>query len=363
MTFTRDRQDAGRCRERHVGRLRMGLKVMLSEVTESNYGSDKTGLVWGYVFTPEQAANPINCDAAAEFLATETAEVESFLWLHFNLANAASERWLRENFALPDPFFESLHDSTSTRVEHMDAVLVAVLNDVAYPDVSNRSCVSVCANRHMLVSARTTALRSLDRLRASVRAGAMFRSPSELLAHLLRDQADVLVQIVREVTQEVDDIEDTLMTSVAASNRAKLGSWRRLLVRLRRLIAPEPAALFRLLNRPPSWLSTRDLEDLRQSAEELSVAVSDAAALVERIRVIQEEMLALVNEHTNRTLFVLTVVTVLSLPLTIVPGLFGMNVGGIPFAQHAVGFWIVVGLLAIWVGVGGFLVFRTHTKS
>jgi zinc transporter len=206
-------------------------------------------------------------------------------------------------------------------------------------------------------------LRSLARLRASVKAGETFRSPSALLAHLLRDQADVLVQIVREATKEVDVIEDTLMTSAAALNRAKLGSLRRVLVRLRRLIAPEPAALFRLLNRPPSWLSAHDLEDLRQSAEELAVAVSDAAALVERIRLIQEEMLALVNEHTNRTLFVLTVVTVLSLPLTIVPGLFGMNVGGIPFAQHAAGFWIVGALLTVWVGVGGFLVFRTHAKS
>jgi len=74
-------------------------------------------------------------------------------------------------------------------------------------------------------------------------------------------------------------------------------------------------------------------------------------------------MLALLNEHTHRTLFVLTVVTVLSRPLIIVPGLFGMNVGGIPFAQHAIGFWIVVGLLTAWVTVGGFLVFRTHSQS
>jgi zinc transporter len=196
-----------------------------------------------------------------------------------------------------------------------------------------------------------------------VKAGETFRSPAELLAHLLRDQADVLVQIVRHATREVDAIEDKIMASVAGVNRAKLGSLRRVLVRLRHLLAPEPAALCRLLNRPPSWITARDLEDLRQSAEELAVAVSETAAPVERIRLIQEEMLALVNEHTNRTLFVLTVVTVLSLPLTIVPGLFGMNVGGIPFSQHHIGFWLVVGLLTVWVGVGGFLVFRTHGRS
>ena len=124
-------------------------------------------------------------------------------------------------------------------------------------------------------------------------------------------------------------------------------------MRLQRLLAPEPAALFRLLSRPPNWLKEEDLADLRQSAEELSAAVADSVALVERIRLLQEEVTALLNEQTNHTLFILTVVTVLALPLTVVSGLFGMNVGGIPFANHAGGFWIVVFLVtAFTVGVG-----------
>jgi zinc transporter len=243
--------------------------------------------------------------------------------------------------------------------------LVGVLNDVRFFafDVSNVSAVSLWVDRRILVSARVTALRSVDRLRASVRAGEIFRSPAELLAHLLRDQADVLVQIVRDATKDVDVIEDKLIVDQEAFSRTKLGSLRRVLVRLRRLLAPEPAALFRLLNRPPTWISPDDLRDLRQSAEELSVAVADAAALAERIRLIQEEMVALINEQTNRTLFVLTVVTVLALPLTIIPGLFGMNIGGIPFREHDAGFWIVVVLLAVFVSLGGALVFRARRNS
>jgi zinc transporter len=74
-------------------------------------------------------------------------------------------------------------------------------------------------------------------------------------------------------------------------------------------------------------------------------------------------MVALVNEQTNRTLFVLTVVTVLALPLTIIPGLFGMNIGGIPLREHDGGFWIVVVLLVVFVSLGGVLVFRARRNS
>lgn len=47
---------------------------------------------------------------------------------------------------------------------------------------------------------------------------------------------------------------------------------------------------------------------------------------------LQEEIAANLNEQTNRTLFTLTVVTVLALPINIIASFFGMNVGGIPLA-------------------------------
>jgi zinc transporter len=99
-----------------------------------------------------------------------------------------------------------------------------------------------------------------------------------------------------------------------------------------------------------------DLQDLRQSAEELSAAVADSA-LVERIRLVQEELVALVKEQTSRTLFVLTVVTVPALPMTIIPGLFGMNIGGMPSQHHAGAFWLVVLLVSSIAAVGGWMVF------
>ena len=49
---------------------------------------------------------------------------------------------------------------------------------------------------------------------------------------------------------------------------------------------------------------------------------------------LQEEIAANLNEQSNRTLFTLTVVTVLALPINIIAGFFGMNVGGIGGDVH-----------------------------
>ena len=146
-------------------------------------------------------------------------------------------------------------------------------------------------------------------------------------------------------------MERQLLAKRISVNRSELGSLRRMLVRLQRLLAPEPAAFFRLLSRPPDWIGEEELQNLQQAAEKFSSAISDTVALVERVKQLQEELAALVNEQTNRTLFVLTVVTVLALPLNLVAGLFGMNVGGIPLAQHPYGFFLVVGPLLVLTAV------------
>jgi zinc transporter len=316
------------------------------------YGSDVHGLVWGYRFAPNEPASAVTLEAAVEWLgAPESSRPGEFFWLHFSLANASTESWLQRHLTLPEAFYESLHSEVgSTRLEPEADSLVAVLHDVLFDfkfDPSAVATASLYIAPRLLISARLRPLRSVDQLRAAVRAGEVFRSPIELLAHLLRDQASVLVNILRQATQRVDHIEDRLLANRISASRAELGSLRRVLVRLQRLLAPEPAALFRLLNQPPGWIAKEDRQDLQQSAEEFAAAVSDAVALVERVKLIQEELVALVNEQTNRTLFVLTTVTVLALPINLVAGLFGMNVGGMPLAAHRHGFLIVVAILLL----------------
>ncbi|MCH8621398.1 transporter [Undibacterium sp. TS12] len=333
-----------------------------------SYGSDQSGLICGYIFAHNQPGKLIQTRDAIEWLQSRhAARDDSFIWLHFNLSNVAAEKWLREHADLPDEFFETLHEgSRSTRIEHADHSLIAVVNDVLHDfafEASDIATLWLNVSSNMMISARRKPLKSVDRLRNAVNLAEHFSSPTELLTHLLRDQADVLIGIVRNIIKKIDDIEDNLLADRLNHKRANLGELRRVLVRLQRLLAPEPAALFRLLQRPPVWVAERDVQELRQSTEEFAVVLSDMASLQERIKLLQEEIAASVNEQNNRSLFVLTIVTVLALPINIIAGLLGMNVGGVPLAQHENGFWIVVAIVATFTAIAGWLAFRKNRRD
>jgi len=324
-------------------------------------------LIWGYRFTPGQAPVLVDFTTALDLLANPEQRGCDFLWLHFSLAHTAAERWLRTDPGLPEGFREGLHERlNSTRLEQEADALIAVLHDVPFDfnfDPAAVATVHVCLQPHVLVSARLHPLRSVHQLRQAVTAGQGFRSAAELLAQLLQEQANVLAGIIREATGKVDSIEDSLLANRLALSRRGLGDLRRVLVRLQRLLAPEPAALFRLLNRPPAWVSEPDQRDLRQAAEEFSATVADTATLVERVKLLQEELAARVQKQSNRTLFILTMVTVLALPINLTAALFGMNVGGIPFSQHPHGFLLIIVLLSVLTGTLAYITFGRRPRS
>ena len=327
----------------------------MKQNAEPTSGSEQDGPIWGYHFVAGQPARSITTQEAIAFLTAQgSPPADEFLWLHFSLSNAATEPWLRRYLTLPDSFYESLRSNgDSTHLEQDADALVARIHDVLFDFTFDApvATTSLCVKPRVLVSAHIRPWRSIDKIREAADAGQLFRSPIEILARLLRDQASVLVDIVRKSKKRVGPMEEQLLAKRVSVSRSELGSLRRMLVRLQRLLAPEPTAFFRLLDRPPDWIAEQQLQNLQQAAEKFSAAINETASLVERVKQLQEELAALVSEQTNRTLFLLTMVTVLALPINLVAGLFGMNVGGIPLNQHPFGFFLVLSPLLLLTAI------------
>ncbi|HTT09333.1 MAG TPA: transporter [Burkholderiaceae bacterium] len=317
-------------------------------------GGDRQGLIRAYLFRP--GAAPVSVDSAAEAEALLGRIGDGFLWLHLNASRAGADAWMRTHTNLSDNFHEALREgSRSTRIERDGDALFAVINDVTFDfafDASDVATLWVSVRSDLVVSARRQPLRSVDRLRMAAKHGTSFGSSVALLDELLRDQADELQRIARKATDRVDVIEDAVLTGHHEKHAAELARLRRLMVRLQRMLAPEPSALARTLAYPPAWVAAEDTQRLQQASGEFAVVLRDIGSLQERIKLMQEEAAARISDANARTLFTLTMVTVLALPINLISGLFGMNVGGIPLGDHHGGFWIMVSLI---VGLTGLI--------
>src|SRR5262245_47335437 len=73
-------------------------------------------------------------------------------------------------------------------------------------------------------------------------------------------------------------------------------------------------------------------------AQRLNWLDAEIVELRDRSRLLQEEITLKAAEQTNRNLHVLSTVTTIFLPASLLAGIFGMNVAGLPLVQDKSGF-------------------------
>ena len=318
-------------------------------------------LIHAYLFKNDGIGQKIDAESALKWLKNSNATTSEFIWLHFSNPHNISKDWL-QYIELPMIFKEVLHDERrSSRLAHSHQGLFAVINDVTY-DLTRKTQPQIATlwlsiRQRWLLSAWTNPLRSVEHLLSLISAKQPFHNPLTLVIQLLTIQADVLFDILRNAAGKANSIENMLLDN-HLPKRADLGGIRRDLVRLQRLLVPEPAALFRLVNRPPIWVKEEDADHLHLATENFSVVLRDMAGLQERIKLLEDEIAARVGERTNRILFILTSVTVMALPITIMAAMFGMNVGGLPFKDNNYGFWAVLLISSLVTVFAAWLIVR-----
>jgi zinc transporter len=331
--------------------------------TQRNETSAESGLVHAFLFDKGVAVQELDADEAIAWLKRRDGTDGQFIWLHFHDTERVLHDWPARLLKLPAAFTDTLKEGArSTRIAYDSRGLTAVLNDVDYGGAGRKEPLTVATlwlyvGPRYLLSVRSLALRSVDKLRADVQAGETFETAMALLVRLLQDQEDVLAAMTRTAAEHSNRVEAILFAD-RLPKRTGLGAIRRELVRLRRLLAPEPAALFRLVNRPPHWMRDEDVQLLRQSAEEFALTLRDIEGLQERIKLLEEEIANKVGEHTNRSVLVLTAVTVIALPVNLLSGLFGMNIGGMPWQHDNAGFAIVLLVSLVLTSLCAWLILR-----
>ena len=101
--------------------------------------------------------------------------------------------------------------------------------------------------------------------------------------------------------------------------------------------------------RPGSGAGDRAV--LREVADRTTRFVEDLDAARERAAVVQDELNTRLSDQMNRTMYLLTVVATVLLPPSLITGLLGINVGGMPGAEQPWAFWVVIVLLLVLAGV------------
>ncbi len=204
-----------------------------------------------------------------------------------------------------------------------------------------------------VVSTGLRRLHTVDDIRRQIEEGRLSVTPPELLLKLIAGLTVRTKDIVRTTEAELESEEDRILGGEHAGVGTTLKELRRRAIALRRFAEPQLEALEDMLRDPPDWLDAPRALLLRELADATERNLEALTATRDHVAAVQDQLGLALAERSNRTNQVLTVVATVFLPLNLVAALLVANVGGVPGADTAAGFWIMTAgtLLVLVLGL------------
>lgn len=282
------------------------------------------------------------------------ATVKQPCWLHLDFTNPQTIEWIKNTTILPDLVKDELiRPNQIPKEARFDTGILVVLkgvnitpNSLPDPIVTFRFYITdnlIISTRHHQIDAISMLKDKLDKGIGPVDVADWLIQISELISDQINSSFD-------SVHNKIIKLEDTILNQHAISYK-DIGRIRNQLLVLRRLLSPQRDIFGRISTERISWIDDNDKQHLHDISEQQNHYISDIDSCLLRLGSLMEQISGLLAESTNKRIYLMTLFTMIFMPITFLTSLLGVNLAGIPFNQATWSFGcFVIIIIAVCIG-------------
>ena len=291
----------------------------------------------------------------------EIVESPGLRWINIERPRPVDLAWLAERYDFHPLDYEDVGSRNQRpKVDEYDDYLFIVLHFPRY-DKSvgrlNAAEVDLFVGPDFLITIPNEPLQPIEYLFERVRTNEDLREslfskgPGYLLYKIVDDLVDASFPMLRKIGNKLERIEEEIFEGDSADVVRDISNVKQEIINFRKIVRPQRPA-FQDLERNKARYIADDLEiyfeDINDASERVWDMLENYKEVVEALDDTNESAIA---HRTNETFRVLTAISVIVLPLTLVASIWGMNVR-VPGEADSLAFYLVLGLmLAMLVGL------------
>jgi len=177
----------------------------------------------------------------------------------------------------------------------------------------------------------------------------MDRGSEYLLYKIVDNIVDDTFPIIERLDERIDDLEDNIFLNKGQVITEEILALKRTIILLRKVLIPQRHIFTNITGRYSSFVSTENVPYYLDLADNLNNILDTVNTYRELVNSSTETYYSILSGRTSEIITVLTIISVIMMPLTVITGFFGMNVA-LPGGAHPGGQWYTV-----WLILGGML--------
>lgn len=303
-------------------------------------------------------------DGGEELLDRWSEEPNSLIWVEINgPLSERHEQILTSRFKLhPLAIQDAKRDRHPPKLESFDDFTFLIFKTLTVDSVDihfSTIQLAMFVGERFLVTRTSGPSQAIDRLkRETLQNPAKFSSgPWALAARLMRVFVNRYLEIILALEPELEKREQGLLERTGDSVLAELTGYKTDLKRLRRIFLYHEQVLDRLRRHPLPGFPAEGKHELNDCYEQQERANSLTLLYYELASDLIDGYLSLSAHRLNGIMKVLTIVTVVFVPLGFLAGIYGMNFEHMPELGSKWGYYILLSVMAS-LAITLLLVFR-----
>lgn len=169
------------------------------------------------------------------------------------------------------------------------------------------------------------------------------RGPARLMHAIVDASVDAYFPIVDQIDEFVDGLEERIFQRFDDSAMRDIFSVKRLVLSLRRHLAPQ-REIFNILTNRPTPLLAPEVQFYYRDVHDHVLRINDSLETFrELLSSTMDSYLTQVSNRLGQATKGLSLIATVTIPFVVISGMWGMNFARIPLADHPLGFWILLG--------------------
>ena len=292
-------------------------------------------------------------------IATEL-ENSNLSWVHLDGNATSTKYWLEANVSYLDHLIIDalLAQETRSRIMEFEGGLLIILRGVntnidANPD--DMVSLRIWEDQYRVITIQKREMNALFDFKNNLERGRKIKGSGEFLYNLIYQILSEISTEMLNLSQRLDKLEDSTLNNDKKNNGKKtlqeqllkneLLELRSQFVTFKRYLSPQKEVIHKLKNCEYLWINDWAKRHFQENYDQITRMIEETDELKERSKILNDEIVNIINNKLNRHMYKISLITVIFMPLTFLTGLFGMNVGGIPASQSPFGFIIFTSLM------------------
>ena len=303
-------------------------------------------IIFSYSFDQEGKASKLQDKEAVEKL-----KDDGLAWVHLDARNKSIREWLESEVGYLDHLIIDALTAGETRprVMEFDSGLLIILRGVNLSDDSEPEdmvSIRMWIDSERIITIQRRDMKSLFKLRTQVKEGKLIKNSGEFLYNLIYQNLFITSPFLYALGDKVDDLEEKIMNTHDVAFREEVLQIRTKLTTFKRYLSPQKEAIAKLRICEQSWINDWSKRHFQENLNQITMMLEEAEETRDRAQILHDEIFHGLSEKLNKTMYIVSLVTSIFIPLTFFTSIFSVNIGGLPGVDNFSAFgWMMIVML------------------